>query len=191
MNKIFKKMMSVLVVASVICMMVLAGCSTTKELTPEQKARKELQARADSLRAEVAAQAVMSGHFIAGADQITLRRGRTFNVNSNLNYVSLNGTDAVLQVGSTSGWPGFNGIGGITLKGTATDLQTSVDKKGNLNFSMRVSGSGMSAEVRLQMTKGTDKAFVQIKGTFSYYGLTMYTTVEPFDGVGAVEGRSL
>ena len=169
----------------------IGGCSSldSSGLTKAQK--KEIRAQEDSLRALVAAKAVVDRQFIAIADQITLRRGRTFNVNSSLNYVSLNGNDAVIQVASTSGWPGFNGLGGVTLKGTATDIRKSFDKKGNLSMSMRVSGSGLSGEVRLQMPRGSDRAYVQVKGTFSFNQLSMYCTVEPYDGTGVVQGSSL
>lgn len=169
----------------------IGGCSTldTSGLTKEQK--KELRAQEDSLRAAEAEKAIVGRQFIAFADQITLRRGRTFNVNSSLNYVSLRGDDAVIQVASNNPWPGFNGLGGVTLKGKATDIRNSQDKKGNLSMSMRVTGSGLSSEVSLQLPKGSDRAFVQIKGTFSFRQLSMYCTVEPYDGIGVVEGSSL
>ncbi len=58
-------------------------------------------------------------------------------------------------------------------------------------MSMRVSGSGLSGEVRLQMPRGSDRAYVQVKGTFSFNQLSMYCTVEPYDGTGVVQGSSL
>ena len=169
----------------------IGGCSSLDKsgLTKEQK--KELHAREDSLRAAEAVEAVANRQFIAFADQITLRRGRTFNVNSSVNYVSLNGDEAVIQLASNAPWPGFNGMGGVTLKGMATDIRTSFDKKGNLSMSMRVSGSGLSGEVSMQLPKGGDRAYVQIKGTFSFRQLSMYCTVEPYDGTGVVQGTSL
>ena len=167
------------------------GCASlnTSGLTKAQQ--KELREKEDSIRSEIAFKAVEENHFIAMADQITLRNGRTFNVNNSVNYVSLNGTNGVIQIASNFPGPGLNGLGGVTLNGMATDIKKSYDKKGNLSLSMRVAGSGLSSDVTLQMAKGSDRAFVQIKGTFRFYQLSMYCTVEPYDGTGVIQGRSL
>lgn len=178
----------------------LAGCKslaptyTTPDgrvVTLTKAEQKALRTYEDSVTAAEALRAVMDSSFIAAADQLTLKRGRTVNVSSNLNYVSLNGTTAVLQVGSTFGIMGPNGIGGITLEGVAHDITVTADKKGNISFYMRVLGSGLSAEVILQMAKGSNHATVQVKGTFGSNRITMHCTVTPFEPYKMVQGRSL
>lgn len=169
----------------------LAGCSTANQAGLTKAQQKELRQKEDSLRVVIARKAVTDGHFIAIADQITLRNGRVFHVNTGLNYVGLNGNEGIIQLASNSPWIGLNGMGGVTLKGMATDIKTSVDKKGGLSMSMRLVGSGLSSEVTLQMPKDSNRAYVQIKGTFSFRQLSMYCIVEPYDGTGVVEGISL
>lgn len=173
---------------------VMASCSALKMdgdtgLTKEQ--RKAQRAYEDSVVAEIARQAVLDSSFIAGADQIMTKRGRSVNVASNLNYVSLNGTTGVIQIASTYGMLGFNGLGGVTLEGTVRDMSVKFDKKGNLSLSMRIVGSGRSGEVVLQMAKGSNRAVVQVKGTFSSASITMYCTVTSYEPYKVVQGRSL
>lgn len=191
---IFGFAMAVVVVA------VMGACSSLRptyktadgrevKLTKEE--RKALYAYEDSVTAADAMKAVLDSSFIAAADQLTLKRGRNVNVSSNLNYVSLNGTNAVIQVGSTFSIYGPNGIGGVTLEGYARDISIKTDKKGNVSLYMRVMGSGLSGEVNLQMAKGSNRATVQIKGTFSSSRITMYCTVSPYEPYKMVQGRSL
>lgn len=178
----------------------LSGCSaypstyrtadgTVVKLTKEEQ--KALRNYEDSVTGAEAMKAVMDSSFIAAADQVTLKRGRNVNVSSNLNYVSLNGTNAVIQVGSTFSIYGPNGIGGVTLEGTARDIVIKTDKKGNVSLYMRVMGSGLSGEVTLQMANGSNHATVQVKGTFSSSQITMHCTVMPYEPYKMVQGRSL
>ncbi|MCI8998745.1 MAG: DUF4251 domain-containing protein [Muribaculaceae bacterium] len=174
--------------------LVTESCSTLRSdsesgLTKAQKkAQREYE---DSIVAEVARRAVLDSSFIAGADQLTLKRGRTFNVASNLNYVAVKGNSGVIQLASTYGMLGFNGLGGVTLEGTVRDMDVKYDKKGNLTMSMRIVGSGRSGEVVLQMAKGSNRAVVQVKGTFSSSSITMYCTVTSYEPYKIVQGRSL
>ncbi len=178
-------------VAVIASSLFLDSCSSSKPLTQEQIFQKELRARADSIKAEEAFQAVANHQFIATADQINLF-GRTFMVNPGVNYVSLNGEQAVIQLVSThSVYAGPNGMGGVTLKGNASDIKLNYDKKGNLSMSMRVTGNGISSEATIQMAKGSDRAVVIVKGTFSSRPVTMYCDVQPYDGTGYVQGTSL
>lgn len=173
---------------------VTEGCSALRSdsdtgLTKAQrKAQREYE---DSVVAEIARRAVLDSSFIAGADQIMTKRGRSVNVASNLNYVSLNGNVGVIQIASTYGMLGFNGLGGITLEGTVRDMDVRFDKKGNLTMSMRIVGSGRSGEAVLQMAKGSNRAVVQVKGTFSSSSITMYCTVTSYEPYKVVQGRSL
>jgi len=177
----------------------LSGCSslaptiTTADgkvvkLTKEEQ--KALRAYEDSVLAANAMKAVMDSSFIAAADQVSYKRGRNMNASPNLNYVSLNGTDAVIQVGN-SVMMGPNGVGGVTLEGMAQNIELRTDKKGNVSLSMKVLGSGLSGDVTLQMVKGSNRATVQVSGTFSSQRITMNCTVTPYSKYKVVQGRSL
>jgi hypothetical protein len=55
--------------------------------------------------------------FVLEADYLQDRFGVRIPVNSNLNFIRVNGSDGVLQTGSYSGF-GYNGVGGVTASGT-------------------------------------------------------------------------
>ncbi len=172
----------------------LTGCSSYKDdatagMSKEQ--RKEYYAKVDAYEAAQAMQAVKGQRFVASAFQLSTKRGDVFNVSTTTNFVSLNGTDAVIQIASTGSISGPNGIGGITLRGTASDIKIKEDKRGNITLSMRVQGSGRSGDVTLRMGKGSTRASVEVSGTFSSSRITMQTYVKPFDQATHVVGTSL
>jgi hypothetical protein len=75
---------------------------------------------------------VLEAHFLGN------KYGERIPVTSNLNFIIVDSTDAVIQVGSPYGI-GYNGVGGITTDGHITrwDL-TKNDKKNNFYLRMNV-----------------------------------------------------
>lgn len=65
--------------------------------------------------------------FVLEANYVSGRTGELFPVNSNLNFMRLDSTKAVLQLGSTGGI-GSNGVGGITLDGSVSKYQVKTNK---------------------------------------------------------------
>ena len=55
-------------------------------------------------------------------DRMMLRGGQVALVDPITNFVSLNGETATVQVGFNAASAGMNGLGGITVQGTASDL---------------------------------------------------------------------
>ena len=88
--------------------------------------------------------------------------GQVFYVNSNTNFVSLNDGQAMVQIASNSPYPGPNGLGGITVQGSASNIQTKQDDKGNVYLNMNVQGVFISATVSLMLTNGTNNATVTV-----------------------------
>ena len=70
-------------------------------------------------------------HFVLEADYIINRYGNRFMVNSMLNFIKIDSTDIILQLGSNTGI-GYNGIGGITLEGRINRYEIKEIKNGNL-----------------------------------------------------------
>jgi hypothetical protein len=102
--------------------------------------------------------------FVLEADYIAGRSGTRYPVSSILNFVMVDSSEAVIQIGSSSGI-GYNGVGGITAEGSVTryEVEKKVGKKGTSYFviihvlsamgmydvMMSVSGSGnVDATVR-------------------------------------------
>ena len=57
---------------------------------------------------------------------------------------------------------GPNGLGGVTVSGSTSDYRQSVDKKGNIRVSMNVIGTGISAQVYINLPNGSNQASVDI-----------------------------
>ena len=106
--------------------------------------------------------------------------GQVFYVNSNTNFVSLNDGQAMVQIASNSPYPGPNGLGGITVQGSASNIQTKQDDKGNVYLNMNVQGVFISATVSLMLTNGTNNATVTVDPNFSGRNLRMTGTLLPY-----------
>ncbi len=76
--------------------------------------------------------------FVLEANFLGNRYGQRIPVTSTLNFIMVDSTDAVIQIGSQSG-VGYNGVGGITTEGQVTDFELNKnDKKNNFSLSMNV-----------------------------------------------------
>lgn len=58
-------------------------------------------------------------YFVLESDYLKSRHSFTYVVNSNLNFVKVDSTNAVVQIGSNYG-VGANGVGGVTVEGKIT-----------------------------------------------------------------------
>ena len=59
----------------------------------------------------------------------------------------MKGDRATIQLAFNTAAAGPNGIGGITVDGSASNIEMKTDKKGNVTFSMMVQGVAVSANV--------------------------------------------
>ena len=85
---------------------------------------------------EIITDLVNSHRFILEADFIAGRSGSRHPVNSTLNFILVDSSEAVLQLGSPYGM-GFNGVGGITIDGTVTKYEL-VEKKNRNSVSYSI-----------------------------------------------------
>lgn len=184
-----KKFVLLMIVALTTMVGHIQGQNTERELSREEK--KALQERLDSLLAVEAVQAVNDRAFTLEADQVVFKYGNMAYVNSNTNFVSVNGNDAVVQVAFNIPVSGPNGIGGVTVDGTVSDYEMKTDKKGNISISMNVMGTGISARVFISLPKGTNKATVEINPNFNSNRMTLNGVIVPVQKSSVYKGRSL
>ena len=125
---------------------VLVSMATTTMYAQESRAEKRADRKAQRdaerarLKAEEQAQdaisyddamAALKAHqFVMEADQVMFRNGQTAFVNSNTNFVLVNQGRGTVQVAFNTVYPGPNGIGGVTVDGTVSDIQMTTDKRG-------------------------------------------------------------
>lgn len=95
-----------------------------KEEQKAQKAREQEQIKS------VIKYILEQKRFVLEADYLADGKGNRIPVSSNLNFIAVDSTEGVIQIGTLSG-AGWNGVGGITTEGKITkyDLKVSQGKK--------------------------------------------------------------
>jgi hypothetical protein len=163
----------------------LTGC---KSQDPAVKAANEAEQQAWFAKA---VQALNDHEFVLEADQVTFKRGNFVYVNGNTNFVSLHKDRATIQLAFNSPYAGPNGIGGITVEGSASNITTSTDKKGNVTFTMSVIGIGVSARVVIQMADGTNRCSATVYPNFSSNVITFSGNLYAKEDSNVFKGRAL
>ena len=192
-----KRIVSFIVVLAVaMCGMtqVMAQKSITKEAKKvEREIKKQERLAQDAVEGQeefnAAVQAINNQSFVLEANNIQPMNGQVFYVNSNTN-LSLNDGQAMVQIASNSPYPGPNGLGGITVQGSASNIQTKQDDKGNVYLNMNVQGVFISATVSLMLTNGTNNATVTVDPNFSGRNLRMTGTLLPYSQSNIFQGTT-
>ena len=134
--------------------------------------------------------ALKAHQFVMEADQVMFRNGQTAFVNSNTNFVLVNQGRGTVQVAFNTVYPGPNGIGGVTVDGTVSDIQMTTDKRGNVNCNFSIQGIGISAQIFLTLTDGGNNATVTISPNFNSNTMTLSGNLEVFAGtINIFKGR--
>jgi hypothetical protein len=176
---------SVIILLMTLAVMAQGQVSLTRE---EKKAlRKEQKQQYEAMLVKNTTEAIKSGCFVLKADQIRGRRGAMMMVNPTINFVAVQKDEAFVQLGSPSGM-GYNGVGGITLRGRITSMKVEQDIKngayrifmntlgpsGSLSIIMRVNATGEMASALVQSTWGSrvdfDGILVPWEGTRIFKG---------------------
>ena len=169
----------ILLLALAVFVAIGAGAQDKKERKLTKQERKALEARMDSLMSARARQAVYDTAFVVEADEVTFKRGYTAHVTSDTNFIAVCGGEAVVQVAFNVPWPGFNGLGGITVDGYINKYERTEDEKGNVYVQMSVNGRAISAQVFITLWAGTDEATVSVQQNFYSGRITLNGKVVP------------
>ena len=173
---------NVMFLCAMIGSLLMVSCSTTR--TAQEIAM-------DNLLHAQAVEAISKGEFVFEADRLEFRRGRTANVMSNTNFISLKDGVFTVQTSFNGGWPGSNNLGGVTYDSRPTKTEITTDKGGNLNYSVNVQGAVLSARVEITVYTGTNEAIATIYPTFNSNQLTMRGVIVPAEESQVFKGRSL
>lgn len=150
---------------------------TIKEIVVEKSNTNEVPT--DSIMFLMAEKAIIDKNFTLEADKVEFKYGQTVFVNSNTNFVSVKGDRSVVQVAFNIPVSGPNGLGGITLDGMVSNYEVNKDKKGNVDISMNVMGTGISARVTISLLSGSNKASVTILPNFNSNRITLTGVIVP------------
>ena len=161
------------------------------EFRARNEHNREMNELADSIAGIQAAAAVKNRDFVLEADQVTFKNGSTVFVNSSTTFISLKGDRAVVQISPSNFASGPNGVGGVTVDGMVSGMQTMVDKKGRTTLSFNVMGIGINAQIEVYMTPGTNRATATIYPNFNSNTVWVYGTIVPYENSTVFEGSSL
>lgn len=158
----------------------------------EQKAMaKRLAEMQDSLAYVEAMEAVDNMDFVFEANMLVFKRGGTARVYSNLNFVSVRGENALIQVSPITSGGGQNGVGGVTVDGRITNIERSTDKRGTTTLSINVMGRAISAVVTFTIPKGSNSVTVRISPNLNSNTITLYGVLLPRDQSNIFKGITL
>ena len=152
---------------------------------------RELNALADSLAYVQAKAALTNRDFVLEASSVTFKNGSTAFVNSTTNFISLKGNKAVVQISPSNFASGHNGVGGVTVEGSVTDLQIMTDKKGRTTLSMNVMGIGINAQVEVYIYPGSNSASATVYPNFNSNTVWIQGNLVPYENSNVFEGNAL
>lgn len=146
----------------------------------DRQERKERNALQDTIAYIDALQALKAQSFVVEANTVQGISTQMFFVNPTTNFVSVNNGQATVQIASNSAVnPGPNGLGGITVQGSTSNVKIKTDKKGNTTLTMNIQGTLISATVTVQLAADSSNAMVTVDPNFSGNILTMTGTLVP------------
>ncbi len=139
----------------------------------EQKSKKELRAerKQEELLQKAALRTIQetwanNKTFVLEATQVFGKKGQMFQLTPSTNFVYVNGDQAILQL-SFNGLVGWNGVGGITVKGKITKYKyDSKNKNKPIYIQMSIQGTEGFQDVTLWISNnGSGEAQINdIKG---------------------------
>ena len=151
----------------------------------------KLNELADSVASIQAIAAIRNRDFVLEADNVTFRNGNTVLVNSTTNFISVKGNRAVVQISPSNYASGPNGVGGVTVQGAISNYQVQTDKKGRVYLSMNVNGIGISAQIELFITPGSNYSQATIYPNFNSNTVWVDGKIVPYENSNVFEGSSL
>ena len=162
-----------------------------QRFTAKIKQEHKLNELADSLASIQAIAAMRNQDFVLLIDNVTFNNGNTVFVNSSVNFLSVKGDRAVVQISPSNFAPGPNGLGGVTVDGIISGYQIMTDKKGRVNLTYNVSGIGLNAQIEVYISPGSSDAQATVYPNFNSNTLWISGTVVPYENANIMEGSSL
>ena len=165
-----KRVIGLLMLFSLVLSFNILGQETRAE---RRAVAKEKQAAMDSLIAQQVKVALAERKWVLEADRLSNTVGETINVNSNLNFIALQGKEAYVQLGSESGM-GPNGVGGVTIRANIDKYEVTKNKKGTYFIHVFLTSSLGSFDISIDLNNTGQMASATIQGdtarTITYSG---------------------
>lgn len=155
-----------------------------QELTKQQvrqmkrDQRKKARAVADQEAFQAAKTALQDRSWVLMANTLYGPRGASIPVSDNTNFIQFKGNTVYVQL-AFNGIAGPNGLGGITVQGTPSQINTQTDKHGNITYSFYVNGIALTAQVVVTLSEGGNYASGTVYPLMSGNNLTFSGVLVP------------
>ncbi len=116
----------IIILISIFGLQVNAQETKTKRELKEEKKAQELEKR--STYRKIQEQWVDNKTYVLEAQQVYNKAGEMFQLSPSTNFVHINGDQAIVQL-SFNGLVGWNGVGGITIKGKISNYKVDYENK--------------------------------------------------------------
>ena len=136
-------------------------------------------------------EALKENRFVVEVDRVVFKYGDVAYVNTNTNFILVDEDEGSVQVAFNTPYSGPNGIGGVTVDGRVSGIKFKESKKGKINYNFSVQGTGISAQIFLTLSAGSNQATVTITPNFNSRTLTLYGEIVPLEQSSVFKGRSL
>ena len=134
----------------------------------EQLRKKKERSMKREISREYYTKLLKEKYFVFQADFLTVPQGTSFILSPDINFMSVNGNNIILQFGF-NGAIGWNGVGGVTVRGTLSDYQVHLGKKKNnlsMTTNMYLIGPGLPPNISLNVSDdGTAQLIIQPAGS--------------------------
>lgn len=149
---------------------------TEQEIKEREKKLRELK---DDVAFAKASNSMRRGYFVLVADNIEFGNigYRHHGINSNSNFILVQGEDGIIQFALNTGFPGSNGLGGWTGKGKVRKPRITYNDKGDVFYQYTLVGSSVNADVHITLFHNSKRAVANIMGGTP---ITIYGEILPY-----------
>ena len=160
MKKITIILLSIFLIAPV-----FAQESKKEQKKAAKEAKKEEKAKQAAVDAAIMKASLTTQQFVLEADFLANKGGQRIVVQSNLNFIGVDGDKGAFQFGNGQS-VGYNGVGGVTVEGKVEDFELKESKNGTFNVNFRIVSSFGNIFVNMSVSSGGN-ATANVKGNSS------------------------
>lgn len=148
----------------------------TRQIKRDQ--RKQARQAADQLAFQQAVTALKDKNWVLMATTLYGPRGAAIPVSDNTNFIQFKDNIVYVQL-AFNGIAGPNGLGGITVQGSPSQMVCKTDKYGNITYSFYVNGIALTAQVVINLSNGNNYANATVYPMMNNNNLTFSGTLVP------------
>lgn len=159
---------------------IITPAEPVQETEQQVKEReKKLREYNDDIAFAKASNSIQRGYFVLVADNIQIGNTgyRHNDINSNSNFILVQGDDGIIQFALNMGQPGGNGLGGWTGKGTVRNKRVRFGDNGDVFVQYQLVSSQVHADVTITLFHNSKRAVARVSGGAP---ITMYGEILPY-----------